>query len=784
MQNRNKAGGVIDRRFGENDPTMAPEDRMLERFMREKQARLRNGDVFHLEDDDVGLTHFGQSLGNLRELDQGDMLSDNDDSLLNQRKRKVSGEGGSEEVQVTYEEPARKKSRAEVMKEVIAKSKLHKYERQRAKDEDEDIREELDAQLGDIWPLLAGPRIAQSPPQTSIAGNTGKVSLMEGVEKDEQNKKYDILVKEMLFDKRSKPADRTKTAEELASEQAEMLKKLEQSRLKRMRGEADSEAESEKESATGDDEEVDYGFGKGILQEPTMKVPYQLNPDEFVDGDYQSSDDSIGVGSCAEHSDDYDSDISESIPRSNDDEFDMEFLADVLPNKADQQNKFVPGIENTDNIPKNDSLAFTYLCPGTHQEFLGILKGIPLEGLPTVIHRIRVLYSPRLAEGNKEKLASFSIVLIEHIIHVANTLSPIPFSVLETAIRHLHALTKQHPLSISEAFRTKLDALHQKLPNDVNPGDLLVLTAITTIYPTSDHFHPVVTPATLLMAKYLGQHPPMSLGEMCVGTFITTLLIRGQHLSKRVLPEAINYILLALCLLSPVPFPPPLPGTFPHHEPPKSLRISNPPGSWIPRKLSFSESFSTSHSSDTGLALMCTLLHLLSLFADMYSGKPAFTPFFNPAKEIVSHLLSPPTPLPKSLIPILTSTLTTLSQHLAHARRSLRPLELHHHRPVPIPSHIPKFHEDYSLDKRSYDPDRERVALQKLRAEHKKERKSALRELRKDAAFIAREKLKEEKTASKEYHAKMARLTAMIQHEEGQGKNEYEREKRTRKGRK
>jgi len=39
MQKKNKAGGILDRRFGENDPTMTPEERMLERFTKEKQVR-------------------------------------------------------------------------------------------------------------------------------------------------------------------------------------------------------------------------------------------------------------------------------------------------------------------------------------------------------------------------------------------------------------------------------------------------------------------------------------------------------------------------------------------------------------------------------------------------------------------------------------------------------------------------------------------------------------------------------------------------------------------------
>ena len=40
------------------------------------------------------------------------------------------------------------------MKDVIAKSKLAKYERQKAKDADEELRMELDEELGDIRSLL------------------------------------------------------------------------------------------------------------------------------------------------------------------------------------------------------------------------------------------------------------------------------------------------------------------------------------------------------------------------------------------------------------------------------------------------------------------------------------------------------------------------------------------------------------------------------------------------------------------------------------------------------
>lgn len=57
----------MDRRFGENDPTMTPEERMLERFTRERQ-RESKGTLFNLEEEDE-LTHYGQSLSNLDDFD-------------------------------------------------------------------------------------------------------------------------------------------------------------------------------------------------------------------------------------------------------------------------------------------------------------------------------------------------------------------------------------------------------------------------------------------------------------------------------------------------------------------------------------------------------------------------------------------------------------------------------------------------------------------------------------------------------------------------------------------
>src|SRR5690606_22758543 len=104
---------------------------------------------------------------------------------------------------------------------------------------DQDVREQLDAELKDLWPLLQGAGPKMNPDR--LANITGDDSAKKA------EKSYDAAVKEMIFDQRAAPADRTKTEEEKAAEEAERLRKLEEARLKRMRGEEDSDEEMEEE---------------------------------------------------------------------------------------------------------------------------------------------------------------------------------------------------------------------------------------------------------------------------------------------------------------------------------------------------------------------------------------------------------------------------------------------------------------------------------------------------------------------------------------------------------
>ncbi|KAI6798007.1 Nop14-like protein [Hortaea werneckii] len=762
MQRRSKVGGLVDRRIGEGDPGMTAEERAVQRFAREKSGKGGRS-MFDLEgsDDDeptMGLTHGGRSLNDLQADDFGDMSggedgSGSEDEGFMRRKRRRSNEDEMNDTADAEPEPERKKTKKEVMEEVIAKSKMHKYERQKAKENDEDLRDELDSGMQDMLALLRGhkpaPKQIQQEAEAALANGDGpamnpdRQRLLDGMDRSKADKEYEVRLRQLAQDTRAKPSDRTKTAEEKAKDQALRLKELEDKRAKRMRGEPVSDDEDEdagpaggeKEQSEGErdafgndevgDEAAEFGLASTLPAPKRGKDKEKVqhdDEDEFdVDEDLIASGSDVDVDQDSELSDESsdDDEAGQADPAATrDEEEDDEFVKGVFgPDAAGSQ----PALTGANGVqpsskPTSSGLAFTYPCPRTHAELLDVVKDIPVTQLPTVVQRIRALHHPSLSASNKESMSDFSAALVDHIAYLGNTGQPL--AVVEQVIRHIHSLSRTYPTEIAEAFRKHLLAAHEQ--GDLRSGDLIILTAIGSIYPTSDHFHQVVTPAITLMGKWLGLNAPDTAERRATGAFVVALCVKYQVLAKRYVPEAMRF---------------------------------------VQRTLSVKPSLSSGE-------LRPHLDNLLAM-ADLWKEKTAFPEIFAPFTALLKSAGAKKD----------HQTLTILLQQ-AYLRR--RPLELHHHRKQPIPTRIPKFEESFNPDKH-YDPDKERSDAAKLQKEYKRERKGALRELRKDANFVAREQLREKREKDAEYERKHRRIIAEIQGEEGREAKEYEREKAQRK---
>lgn len=208
-----RVGAFIDKRIRNRED---PEAGAVERFVRARRVtstRKAKAERFNLQKDgydgeEVLLTHRGKELK-----DDEDFESEPDEVEL-----PGESDGGVQEGNFgNYDEDedgSGKRTKAEVMKEIIAKSKLHKLERQRARQENEELCDELNEDFDRIRDVFVSTQGLRD----------------RALEKTATGDDYDALLKQMSMERRAQPTDRRRTPEELVVEQD----KKERARIARM----------------------------------------------------------------------------------------------------------------------------------------------------------------------------------------------------------------------------------------------------------------------------------------------------------------------------------------------------------------------------------------------------------------------------------------------------------------------------------------------------------------------------------------------------------------------
>jgi len=247
------------------------------------------------------------------------------------------------------------------------------------------------------------------------------------------------------------------------------------------------------------------------------------------------------------------------------------------------------------------------------------------------------------------------------------------------------SLAKSFPIDIAEEFRTQINDISSRCLTPM-PGDMITLVAIGTVFPPSDAFHQVTTPAMLLITRFLSQKIPKNTMDYVQGTFMGSLALHYVQLSQRFCPEFMNFCLNTLVSLAPIKSGEKL-GSFPQHEPAVGIRVNGARKVEV-KKLEptacFSPPGSEKEDLSTKVAVMNTTLQLLDAASQLYAGKSSFTETFEPVKRVLRHLSksSCTSQLPPALTERITKLQGKLKTMLTMAKLARRPLELHHHRPL------------------------------------------------------------------------------------------------------
>uniref|UniRef100_A0A2K6V0G5 NOP14 nucleolar protein n=1 Tax=Saimiri boliviensis boliviensis TaxID=39432 RepID=A0A2K6V0G5_SAIBB len=536
---RDKSNVFRDKRFGEYNSSMTPEEKMMKRFALEQQRHHEKKSIYNLNEDEE-LTHYGQSLADIeKHNDIVDSDSDTEDrGALSAELTAAHFGGGSEllhkKTPQEGEEQEKPKSRKELIEELIAKSKQEKRERQAQREDALELTEKLDRDWKEI--------------QTLLSHKTPKSENREKKEKPKPDA-YDMMVRELGFEMKAQPSSRMKTEAELAKEEQERLRKLEAERLRRMLGKGEDEDTKKAKHTSADDLSdgfvldkddrrlLSYKDGKMNVEENVLEEEEEQSKEA---GDTESNEEE-GDGSGREDTEESDSPDSHSDLES-DAESEEE---DQEPAQGQRQTpgKGLLGRQERAGEAARDELPYTFAAPESYEELRALLLGRSLEEQLLVVERIQKCTHPSLAEGNKAKLEKLFGFLLEYVVKMVYYLGCGMF-----------------PASASEAVKFVLrDAMHEMEEmieakgRTPLPGlDVLIYLKITgLLFPTSDFWHPVVTPALVCLSQLLTKCPILSLQDAVKGLFVCCLFLDYVALSQRFIPELINFLLGILYIATP-----------------------------------------------------------------------------------------------------------------------------------------------------------------------------------------------------------------------------------------
>ncbi|XP_022951528.1 nucleolar protein 14 isoform X1 [Cucurbita moschata] len=518
-----KSTEFSDKRIGEQDEELGEFDKAILRSQRERKLKLNKSSKFNLsdgEDDD----YFGSnSLGALPANDdfEDEVIPDDDDDAEAAETKKGAYHGAPypQKGGLLEGEENKRKSKKEVMDEIIAKSKFFKAQKARDKEENEQLIEDLDKKFESLVQSEALLSLTSSGNANALKALVQKSIPNEHLKKDnllatgktenfnqEKPDAFDKLVKEMAMEIRARPSDRTKTPEEIAQEERERLEQLEEERQKRMLapdnssddedGDAENASVQKQKFISGDDlgdsftlDDDERNHKKGWVDEIFERKDADGTESEDDDSaeDSDSSDDVGGDSDDESEEDDNTRGRKHSLKdweQSDDDILDSNSEEDDEASKEDKEldenhpkkankgaivksSKSEGSSEDAKKLEKNTKrenkpeLPYIIEAPESFDQFLSLLADCSDSDVILIIDRIRASNAIQLTEKNLEKMQRFYGILLQYFAVSANK-KPLNVELLNLLLKSLMEMSRQIPFYAATCARTRISHTHQQ----------------------------------------------------------------------------------------------------------------------------------------------------------------------------------------------------------------------------------------------------------------------------------------------------------------------------------
>lgn len=767
---KHKTNKFMDHRIGKHlTGEQLTESVMNARFLAEKLSQVRasnKAEKFNLNDDEL-LTHRGQTLEEIEKYrdERSDDEELEDEGLDAEFTSTAHFGGGGDAAQ----------DRQTAIEEMISEQKRRKNEIAKDKDEVHDLTEKLDANYKDL------------------------LSLVAQATKDEQHEKpppdaYDKLLKEMIFEPRGSVTDKLIKPEELAKQEAARLEKLENERLRRMKADGEEQETNIQTTHRSADDLDDGYFAAGNDDDADDTLAYDLdgNLGTHLNSkkDYQTGQSDDKSAEDSENEDDGEESNSDS-------DSEVDNLSDLKESgsESDSEPDHTPQPKTTKIKPQKQefsetadtSIPYTIKMPKTYEDFTELLvKYTPTQQV-TVVERIIKCNHPKLEGVNRENVVKLYAFLLHYIKDMFEDASEqdigLHFQFVSQLMPQLHDLSH---LNSERMSNTLLDLIKEKYAeyrknHKAYPtlDTLIYFKLVSNLYSTSDFRHPLATPTYIFMQHILSRARVRTRQDIAMGLFIVTIALEFSSRSKRLLPAIFNFLLGIVHMAiakrhEQLEIVPPF-----ERDGPFSKLLAIPATSetktLLPQKLQTADLVTHTISLDFKVRALDTTLCLIKQIFDEQMGEHTGACYLaGPFLPLIEHL-------PVNLYP------DHVQQHCAEAKSTLKSVAEQKMKPLAPPDKKPKalrlleprFEVVYD-DKRRPKMSKQKEERVKLLHKIKREKKGAIREIRRDTAFVQDLKLKQQIRSDKERHEKVKRIYQEASVQQGE-LNELARSKKRKK---
>lgn len=191
-------------------------------------------------------------------------------------------------------------------------------------------------------------------------------------------------------------------------------------------------------------------------------------------------------------------------------------------------------------------LPYTFELPYKYEALEKLLRKYSADYQAVILERMIKCNHPKVEPANRERMTTLFAYLLQYINDLAPGSDPVHcFTILDRISPFLYDLSHINPAETTKCF---LEVIKEKQTEFRDKKEfpqldtLVFLKIVSSLYSVSDFRHTIASPCVIFISQILTRSRVLNRSDITSGLFLVTVLLEYTQLSKRYLPAALNFL--------------------------------------------------------------------------------------------------------------------------------------------------------------------------------------------------------------------------------------------------